>query len=157
EYFRTTADRVFAAGDVARVLHAGVDRRLRLEQWQTAQPQGRYAAMSMPGVGAPYREVPWMWSDHHDAHIQVAGFHFTDAEVVSRGEVTDREGLTFFGVRDGRLVAAAGLAQGAGIARTIRPAQQLIRQQTPITVEQIGDTTIDVRHLAREMIGKGPA
>jgi 3-phenylpropionate/trans-cinnamate dioxygenase ferredoxin reductase subunit len=156
EYFRTTADRVFAAGDVARVRHAGVARRLRLEQWQTALTQGRCAAMSMLGVGEPYREVPWMWSDQHDAHIQVAGFDFADAELVRRGELADREGLAFFAVRDGVLVAVAGVSHGAGIARAIRPAQQLIRQQAPITVEQIGDTTIAVRDLARELIGTGP-
>lgn len=157
EYFQTTADRVFAAGDVARVRHAGVERHLRMEQWQTAQTQGRYAAMSILGVGEPYREVPWMWSDQHDAHIQVAGFDFTDAELVRRGDLTDREGLAFFAVRDGRLTAVAGLSRGAGIARTIRPAQRLMRQQTPITVEQLGDPTIPIRDLARELISEGSA
>lgn len=157
EYFRTSVDGVFAAGDVARVLHAGERRHLRLEQWQTAQAQGGCAAMSILGIGEPYRDVPWMWSDQHDAHVQVAGFGFADAELVRRGELADRGGLTFLAVRDGRLAAVAGLSKGAGVARTVRPAMKLIQQQTPITVEQISDTTIAVADLARELLGKAPA
>lgn len=151
DHFRTSANRVFAAGDVARVHHAMEGRRMRLEQWQTAQAQGRHAAMSIFGSAEPYRDIPWMWSDQHGVHIQAAGFGFDSVEVICRGNLDDRDGLAFFALRDERLVAVGGLSRGAGIARTIRPAQQLIQHQTPVTVEQIENPDTSIRELARHL------
>lgn len=156
EYFRTSADDVFAAGDVARVFHAGERRHVRVEQWEPAQKQGRYAAMSMLGAGQPYRAIPWMWSDQHDAHVQMAGFGFDDADVViRRGSLANREGLSFLAVRDDRLVAACGVSIGMGVARTVRPAQRLIEREVAVDAEQLGDPRLDLRRLARQHAGVG--
>src|SRR5205823_4454474 len=58
--FRTSDPHIFAAGDVARVFHAGEQRHIRIEQWRPAQDQGRRAAASMLGAPDRYRDVPWM-------------------------------------------------------------------------------------------------
>jgi 3-phenylpropionate/trans-cinnamate dioxygenase ferredoxin reductase subunit len=104
----------------------------------------------MAGRAVPYRDVPWMWSDQHDAHIQMAGFDFTDAEVVSRGVIDEGDGLSFFAVRDGRLVAACGASLGTGIARSVRAARLLIEAEVPIDATLLDDPQIDLRRLARE-------
>jgi 3-phenylpropionate/trans-cinnamate dioxygenase ferredoxin reductase subunit len=155
EYFRTSDDSIFAAGDVARVHHAGERRHVRIEQWEPAQQQGRHAAMSMLGAAEPYRAVPWMWSDQHDAHIQMAGFDFGDADVVvRRGSIDDREGLSFLALRGGRLVAACGVSIGMGVARTVRPAQRLIEREICVDPEQLSDPRLDLRRLVRQHAGK---
>jgi 3-phenylpropionate/trans-cinnamate dioxygenase ferredoxin reductase subunit len=152
EYFRSSDERIFAAGDVARVFHAGEQHHVRVEQWQPAQKQGRHAAMSMVGAAGPYRDVPWMWSDQHDAHIQMAGFDFAHAdEVVRRGDLDDREGMSFLALRDGRLIAACGVSVGTGIARTVRAAQLLIEREAPVDSKQLGDPGLDLRRLVRQL------
>lgn len=151
ECFRTSDDRIFAAGDVARVHHAGEGRHVRIEQWEPAQEQGRCAARSMLGAAEPYRAIPWMWSDQGDVHLQMAGFDFDDADVVvRRGSIDDREGLSLLAVRDGRLVAACGVSIGMGAARTVRPAQRLIEREIRVDPEQLSDPRLDLRRLVRQ-------
>jgi 3-phenylpropionate/trans-cinnamate dioxygenase ferredoxin reductase subunit len=149
ERFRSSDRHVYAAGDAARVLHAIVGEHVRLEQWWVAQEQGRHAAESMLGRGEPYRDVPWMWSDQHDLHLQATGFGFAGAEVVERGSLEERTGVVFFGVRDGRLVAACGASRGTGVAKTIRVAQLLIQEGAAVEAERLVDPTFNLRRLAR--------
>jgi 3-phenylpropionate/trans-cinnamate dioxygenase ferredoxin reductase subunit len=146
ERLRTSDERVFAAGDVARIWHTGVGRHVRVEQWGPAQQQGRHAAASMLGRGEPYREIPWMWSDQHDLHLQATGFGFAGLEVIRRGSLDARAGVVFLGVRDGRLQAACGLSIGTGVARTIRAAQRLIGHGVRLEVD-LADA--DLHRLAR--------
>jgi 3-phenylpropionate/trans-cinnamate dioxygenase ferredoxin reductase subunit len=153
EWFRTSDDRVFAAGDVARVHHAGEGRRMRIEQWEAAQDQGRRAAMSMLGDAEPYEAVPWMWSDQGEAHVQMTGFGFGDAdEVIRRGDIEDHEGVSFFAIRDERLVAACGVSIGTGVARTVRPAQRLIERAICPDPQQLSDSRVDLRRLVRQQV-----
>jgi 3-phenylpropionate/trans-cinnamate dioxygenase ferredoxin reductase component len=147
--FRSSDGRIFAAGDAARVLHAGEDRHVRIEQWRSAEEQGRQAAASMVGAGEPYRDIPWMWSDQHDLHLQATGFGFEGAAVVRRGDLDERAGVAFLGARDGRLVAACGASRGTGVARTVRAAQLLIERGAPVDVDQLADPGFDLRRLAR--------
>jgi 3-phenylpropionate/trans-cinnamate dioxygenase ferredoxin reductase subunit len=154
EFFRTSDAHIFAAGDVARVFHSLHGRHVRIEQWRPAQDQGRRAAASIMGMGAPYRDTPWMWSDQHDMHIQMAGFGFGDAELVRRGDVGERSGLTYFGICGDRLVAACGVSRGTGIARSIRAAATLIESGASVDVERLPDSNYDLRRLAREHDGK---
>jgi 3-phenylpropionate/trans-cinnamate dioxygenase ferredoxin reductase subunit len=151
EYFQTSEQSIFAAGDVARVYHCAQQRHVRIEQWEPAQGQGRHAAMSMAGDGEPYRAVPWMWSDQHDVHIQMAGFDFAEADhVVRRGNIDESEGLSLFAVRGGRVVAACGVSIGMGVARTVRPAQRLIEREIGVDPEQLSDPRLDLRRLIRQ-------
>jgi len=150
ECFASSDEDVFAAGDVARIFHPLRGRHLRIEQWGPAQEQGRKVAACMLGVGEPYRDIPWMWSDQHDLHLQAAGFGFEGVdEVVYRGDPDERGGFACFGIEDGRLVAACGVSVGTSVARTVRAARLLIEGQTPIEPEQLADPSLDLRRLAR--------
>jgi 3-phenylpropionate/trans-cinnamate dioxygenase ferredoxin reductase component len=145
---RSSDERIFAAGDVARIWHAGVGRHIRIEQWQPAQAQGRHAAANMLGRDEPYQEVPWMWSDQHELHLQATGFGFAGLDVVRRGSLDARSGVAFLGVRGGRLEAACGLSIGTGVARTIRAAQLLIGRGVRLDAD-LADPDVDLHHLAR--------
>jgi 3-phenylpropionate/trans-cinnamate dioxygenase ferredoxin reductase component len=153
ERFRSSDPHIFAAGDVARVFHAGEQRHIRVEQWRPAQDQGRRAAASMLGAPHPYRDVPWMWSDQHDFEIQMTGFGLEGAEIVRRGDVAHRGGLAYLAVRDGRLVGACGVSLGSSIARTIRAAQLIIEHDAPVDAAQLRDPELDLRSLARKLAG----
>jgi 3-phenylpropionate/trans-cinnamate dioxygenase ferredoxin reductase subunit len=63
---RTSAEGVWAAGDVCEydsVLHG---RRVRVEHWEVARSQGRAVAAAMLGADVPYTEVPYFWCDLAD-------------------------------------------------------------------------------------------
>lgn len=148
ERFRTSDGRIFAAGDVARIFHVDLCRHVRLEHWRAAEEQGRQAAACLLGDGEPYRDVPWMWSDQHDLHLQAAGFSFSDVDVVRRGALDARTGIAYLGIRQDRLVAACGVSIGTGIARTIRAAQILIESGATFGPEQLADPGLDLRRMA---------
>jgi 3-phenylpropionate/trans-cinnamate dioxygenase ferredoxin reductase subunit len=152
EGLRSSDERVFAAGDVARVFHRRTGRHVRIEQWQPAQDQGRHAAAHMLGSNDPYLAVPWMWSDQGDVHLQATGFGFADVDVVCRGDLGAPGGFACFGVLADRLVAACGASIGTAIARTIRAAQILIDHDVRIDPNDLADPSFDLRRAARNTV-----
>jgi 3-phenylpropionate/trans-cinnamate dioxygenase ferredoxin reductase component len=154
--FTSSDEHILAAGDVARVFHAGEQRHVRMEQWRPAQEQGRQAAASMIGLSKAYRDIPWMWSDQHELHIQASGFGFEDSEIVRRGDLQQRAGLGYLGVRGGRVVAACGVSVGTGIARMVRAAQTLIEHGAQVDVDALRDPGLDLRRLARRVAASRP-
>jgi NADPH-dependent 2,4-dienoyl-CoA reductase/sulfur reductase-like enzyme len=92
------ADRVMAAGDIARWTHAGLGEQLRVEHWTNAAEGGAAAARNLLAGSAaaePYRPIPFFWSDQYDTKIQVIGSPGPDDEVV----------VVEGSVEEGRLVA----------------------------------------------------
>jgi 3-phenylpropionate/trans-cinnamate dioxygenase ferredoxin reductase subunit len=152
EFLRTGEPRIFAAGDVAAVLQPDEDRPVRFEQWRAAEAQGRLAAANMIGAPAAYDEIPWMWSDQYDLHIQAAGHGFGAAEIIRRGTIAEREGLVFFGLDGSRMVAVCGAARGTGVAKAVRLAETLIRQGIPVDVEALADPGEDLRKLLKRSL-----
>ena len=65
-YLETSAPGVFAAGDIAEYDSVVHDRDLRIEHWDVAFNQGRYAALNMLGGRQEYDVVPYFWSDLAD-------------------------------------------------------------------------------------------
>jgi NADPH-dependent 2,4-dienoyl-CoA reductase/sulfur reductase-like enzyme len=79
------ADRVVAAGDVARWTHQGLGEQLRVEHWTNAAEGGAAAARNLvagSSAAVPYDPVPFFWSDQYATKIQVIGLPGPDDEVV---------------------------------------------------------------------------
>lgn len=147
ERFRTSKPEIFAAGDAASVFHTTKRTHLRTESWYPAQDQGRLAAASMLGQTAVYTDAPWMWSDQHDLTIQVVGFGFEGKDVIRRGTLADRDGICYFAIEEGRLVAAAGVSVGARIGRTVGPARMLIESGVVVDPQALREPQHDLRKL----------
>jgi len=71
-HLATAAPGVFAVGDAAR----WPDPRgtlVRIEHWVLAQRQGQAVARTIVGHRAPFRDVPFFWSQHYDVSINYVG------------------------------------------------------------------------------------
>ncbi|MEV0347053.1 FAD-dependent oxidoreductase [Nonomuraea sp. NPDC050680] len=75
------AEGVYAVGDVASFEHAGLGRRLRLENRTNATEQAQVVAANLLGADRPYTPIPYFWTDQYDIKIQAHGLPAPAAEV----------------------------------------------------------------------------
>ncbi len=108
------ADRVVAAGDVARWTHVQLDEDIRIEHWTNAAEGGALAAHNLIAGSAAaesYTPVPFFWSDQYQAKIQVLGRPDPEDEVVVvDGSAEDRKLVALYR-RGDRLSAALGISR----------------------------------------------
>lgn len=142
-WLRTADPAVYAAGDVARHDHPLLQRRLRVEHWDTALHQGRWAARTMLGDDAPYTRLPYFFSDQYDLGLEYLGSVGPDGydDLVVRG---DPAGTVFTAVwiKGGMVVAGLHLNDWDAID-ALRP---LVGFPAPAGIK---DSTIPLAKLVR--------
>jgi 3-phenylpropionate/trans-cinnamate dioxygenase ferredoxin reductase subunit len=110
ELCRASAPDVYAAGDLANILHP-LFGRVRVEHYNNAEKQGAAAARSMLGSTAPYDYLYTFWSDQYEHKIEYVGHVDRWDEFVVRGSLADAKLIGFYLV-DGVVRAAMGLDRG---------------------------------------------
>ena len=142
ECCRTSADGVFAAGDVANQLHPVFKRYLRLEHWKNAIGQGQTVARAILGDDRPYGDVPWFWSDQYEHSLQYAGLPVSGEPTAIRGRIESRKFVAFW-LEEGRVLAAAALNR----PRDLRWATDLIRAGVRVRRQDLEDESVQLRAL----------
>ncbi len=125
---RTSAEGIFAAGDCCSYESEVHGRRLRVEHWDVAFQQGRHAARGMLGESAPYRVVPYFFSDLADwASIEYVGPAREWDEVLWRGDRAGGEFSAWY-LEGDRVVAALSVGRSEDLVH----ARRLIESAAPI-------------------------
>jgi NADPH-dependent 2,4-dienoyl-CoA reductase/sulfur reductase-like enzyme/nitrite reductase/ring-hydroxylating ferredoxin subunit len=88
---RTTAPGIWAAGDVARYPELRSRSTVRIEHWVLAERHGQAVARDMLGLGVPFRDVPFFWSQHYDVTLSYVGHANGNADVEIAGSLAKRE------------------------------------------------------------------
>lgn len=88
---RTSAEGVWAAGDVARFPEARSGKLVRIEHWVVAERQGQAAARAMLGQPSTFRDVPFFWSVHHDVILAYVGHAPKWDRVTVQGSLEKRD------------------------------------------------------------------
>ncbi|WP_089106208.1 NAD(P)/FAD-dependent oxidoreductase [Streptomyces hyaluromycini] len=135
----TSNPAVLAVGDPARPRG-----QARAEHWEAAQQDGARAAATLLGTAAPAPTAPWFWTDRHGRHIEAAGHMASAAETVVRGSCAEPS-FAVFGLRDGRVVAAAAVDDSAAV----RAARRMIDRRTPVDAGRLADPDVSLRALLR--------
>jgi len=105
EFLETTQPGIYAAGDVANYQDVLFGKRRRLEHWDNAVSQGQHCARALMGESAPFRHVPYFFSDVFDLSYEFWGDGAGANQVVHRGDVTSGS-FSAWWIRGQRLVAA---------------------------------------------------
>ena len=151
EYLRTSDPLVFAAGDCCSYPHAVFGgRRIRSESWRGAQDQARVVAHNVlyPEQPQAFRVVPWLWSDHFELSVHVAGLGDAAVTDVAR-ERADGGALRFGLDADGRLVSAAGVGPGTSVAKDVRLGEMLIAAGAVLDASLLADPSVSLKVLVR--------
>ena len=142
EFCQTSDPDIFAAGDCT--CHPSLcGARVRLESVQNAIDQAKHAALAMIGKPAPYREVPWFWSDQYDIKLQIAGLIRAGDVAVLRGNPASRK-FSVFHLRDG---VVAGV-EAVNAAPDYIVGRKLIAARARIAPERLADLNIPAKQLA---------
>jgi 3-phenylpropionate/trans-cinnamate dioxygenase ferredoxin reductase subunit len=118
---RTSADGVFAAGDVALQPHPLLGGMHRVEHWQGAQNHGTAVGKILAGGDQSFAEVPWCWSDQYGINIQVTGWPDAGHQVMLDGSLAQNDFIAYL-LDDGVIRAAISV----GRPREIRTARTQI-------------------------------
>ncbi len=108
------AERVVAAGDVARWPLASTGGTVRVEHWTNAAEGGAAAARNLlagSGSAVPYEPVPFFWSDQYETKIQMLGLPAPDDEVTIVEGPSEEGKLVALYRRGDRLQAAIAFSR----------------------------------------------
>jgi 3-phenylpropionate/trans-cinnamate dioxygenase ferredoxin reductase subunit len=113
----TSSEGIYAAGDCCSydsVIHG---RRLRVEHWDVALQQGRYAGGAMLGDEEPFKAIPYFFSDLADwASLEYVGPAKDWDEVVFRGERDSGEFSAWY-LKDGKVAGALSVERSEDLVR----------------------------------------
>jgi len=105
EHLETSAPDILAAGDVANYQDVLFNKRRRVEHWDNAVSQGQHCARTLMGERAPFRHVPYFFSDVFDLSYEYWGDSSEADQVIHRGELASKSFSTWW-LRQERVVAA---------------------------------------------------
>jgi 3-phenylpropionate/trans-cinnamate dioxygenase ferredoxin reductase subunit len=146
---QTSVPDVFAAGDVANLLHP-VFGRVRVEHYNNAERQGRAAARSVLGDPRPYDYIYTFWSDQYEHKLEYVGLAQSWDKIVLRGTYASRTFLAFY-LAQGTLRAAFGLNRGGdpelAADSELRTCQDLIRARVRLSEAVLADERLELRSL----------
>ena len=146
ELCQTSAPDIYAAGDVANILHP-LFGRVRVEHYNNAEKQGRAAARSMLGATDPYDYLYTFWSDQYEHKLEYAG-HATNWDgFIVRGSLEERALVGFY-LLNGTVAAAVGLDRGGDPEldhdSEMAAATKLVAQRAKPTASQLADEEVDL-------------
>ncbi|MEU6408205.1 FAD-dependent oxidoreductase [Microbispora sp. NPDC046933] len=139
----TSNPAVLAVGDPARIRRNGL-LLPPSEHWEAARHDGARAAATILGTRPPAQTAPWFWTDRHGRHVEVVGHMETAEQVVTRGSFDD-PAFSVFGLRDGRVVAAAAVDDSTAV----RAARRMIDRRIPADPNRLSDPSVNLRTLLR--------
>ena len=142
ERLETDAPGVFAAGDVASVLHPFYGRRLRVEHWANALHQPEVAARAMLGKPATWDRLPYFFSDQYELGMEYTGLADGWDRVVLRGDRAAREFIAFW-LRDGRVLAGMNV----NVWDVADQIGDLIRSQAEVDPSRLADPDVPLEAL----------
>jgi 3-phenylpropionate/trans-cinnamate dioxygenase ferredoxin reductase subunit len=144
ERLQSSADGIFACGDIANAAHPVFTRHVRVEHWANALEQGPAAARSMLGKDVSYDKVPYFFSDQYDVGMEYAGLHDPNAdELVLRGDMGSREFVAFW-VRGDRLMAGMNV----NVWDVSDPIQELVRSRATVDRGRLADSDVPIAEVA---------
>jgi 3-phenylpropionate/trans-cinnamate dioxygenase ferredoxin reductase component len=148
EFLESSAEGIFAAGDIARFYSPLFGTYMRIEHWDVAAQQGTTAALNMLGQHQPFQEVPYFFSGLFDIWLEYLGYAPAWDRLTIR-----RHGLERF---------AAFYSQGPYIrgvllvnnSRELQTCRELIRQKSVIEdFSVLENPAVDLGHYSTQPRG----
>jgi 3-phenylpropionate/trans-cinnamate dioxygenase ferredoxin reductase subunit len=96
ELLQTSDPAIYAAGDVAEFFNPALGKRIRVEHEDAANTMGNAAGANMAGDTAPYRHLPFFYSDLFDLGFEAVGEIDSRLEIFEDWKTPFREGVVYY-------------------------------------------------------------
>jgi NADPH-dependent 2,4-dienoyl-CoA reductase/sulfur reductase-like enzyme len=132
EFLETSHPDIYAAGDNAFFPYRALGKSMRIEHWDNALVQGRWAGGNMAGAHEAYTYQPYFFSDLFELGYEATGEVDTSLEVFADWQKENQTGVIYY-LREGRVrgVMMCNLWGKLDMAR------ELIRKGAQMTPESL--------------------
>ena len=143
--FLTSAEDIYAAGDVCNFMDACAGTRRRIEHWGHAEHSGQVAGRNMAGISTAYTLLNYVWSDIFDRRIDYAGYHSNCEERVVRGTLGETGSCVFY-LRRQKVRAYCAFN---AVQRDLAVYNRLIRSAVGVSPNRLSDPATELIRLVR--------
>ena len=140
DHLATADPAISAIGDCAAHPSVHAEAMTRLESVQNAIDQAKAVAARLCGRPAPYRSVPWFWSDQGADKLQIAGLAASADDAIVKGDEAEGR-FAVFRFRGERLTAVETVNR----AGDHMAARRAIVAPRPPTLAEVGADGFDLR------------
>jgi NAD(P)H-nitrite reductase large subunit len=132
EYLETSNPDIFAAGDNAFFPYRVLGQSMRIEHWDHALTQGKWAGRNMAGAREPYTHLPYFFSDLFEFGYEATGEVDSRLETFADWQKENDTGVIYY-LRDGKV---RGVMM-CNVWDRVDAARELIRRKETVTPEQL--------------------
>ena len=132
EYLETSRPDVYAAGDNAFFPYRALGQSMRIEHWDQALTQGKWAGRNMACAHEPYTHQPYFFSDLFEFGYEATGEVDSRLETFADWQKENDTGVIYY-LREGKV---RGVMM-CNVWDKVEAARELIRQGETLTPEKL--------------------
>ena len=132
EYLETSRPDIYAAGDNAFFPYRALGQPMRIEHWDHALNQGRWAGRNMAGAHEPFTYQPYFFSDLFEFGYEATGEVDSRLETFADWQKENDTGVIYY-LRDGKI---RGVMM-CNVWDKVEAARELIRKGERVTPEKL--------------------
>lgn len=132
EYLRTSHPDIYAAGDNAFFPYRALGQRMRIEHWDNALNQGKWAGRNMAGAGEVFDYQPFFFSDLFELGYEATGEVSSKLDTFADWKKENETGVVYY-LADGKV---RGVMM-CNVWDKVDAARELIRKGETVTREQL--------------------
>ena len=123
EYLQASLPDIYAAGDIAFFPYQALGKQTRVEHWDNALNQGKWAGLNMAGAHKSYDYMPYFFSDLFEFGYEAVGEVDASLETFADWQKENDTGVIYY-LRDGKVRGA----MMCNVWDKVEAARELIRK-----------------------------
>jgi NADPH-dependent 2,4-dienoyl-CoA reductase/sulfur reductase-like enzyme len=132
DYLQTSNPEIYAAGDNAFFPYQALGIHTRVEHWDNALNQGKWAGRNMAGARKPFTYMPYFFSDLFEFGYEAVGEVDAQLETFADWQKGNDTGVIYY-LRDGKVRGA----MMCNVWEKVEAARTLIRKGETMTPEKL--------------------
>jgi 3-phenylpropionate/trans-cinnamate dioxygenase ferredoxin reductase subunit len=132
EYLGTSLPDIYAAGDNAFFPYQVLGKQTRIEHWDNALNQGKWAGRNMAGARAPFTYMPYFFSDLFEFGYEAVGEVDARLDTFADWQKENDTGVIYY-LKDGRVRGA----MMCNVWEKVEAARTLIKKGETVTPEKL--------------------